>query len=84
MYYINYLSSSAKAEDLGQDGRKADIEYFRAKWIPVRMRKMREFNMIERFVASMKYGNALEQLQQKCVPVLRQELRENKEIEHIR
>ena len=37
----------------------SQLEHFRAKWIPVRVKKMRPNKDLERFRDSVKFGNAL-------------------------
>jgi len=53
------------------------LEHFRAKWTPVRVKKMRPNKGLERFRDSVKFGNALECFQEKWIPVFRPETRQN-------
>ena len=41
------------------------LEHFRAKWVPVRVKKMRQNKEIEHFRDSEKRGNALAKLQRR-------------------
>lgn len=43
-----------------EPSRNKSIEHFRAKWILVRVKKMRLNKDLERFHESVKFGNALD------------------------
>jgi len=51
--------------------RAALLEHFPAKWMPVRVEKMRQIKKLEPFPYSIEAGNAIERDAKKWIPVFR-------------